>query len=139
MDNEDAIELALDGYVRGERASYLHGRDLSDKNPSGSPAEARIRLSASEKQDLCYFKEIRTALEGAGNDRELAVWEDRIKHGKDGSLVTKLAAHGGIIDDGMNDVLGTIEDMSQEDWKRLRRQRLLQRSNRSPRDRPEQK
>ncbi|HMO24411.1 MAG TPA: hypothetical protein PKC98_25900, partial [Candidatus Melainabacteria bacterium] len=74
----------------------------------------------SEKQDLAYFNKIRKALEGAGNDRELAVWEDRIEHGKDGSLLTKLAAHGGIIDDGMNDVLGTIEDMSEQDWKRLK-------------------
>lgn len=120
MDNEDAIELALDGMSKSERASYLHGRDLSDKNPASSPAKPESELSASDKQDLAYFKKIRTALEGAGNDRELAVWEDRIEHGKDGSLVTKLAAHGGIIDDGMNDVLGTIEDMSQEDWKRLK-------------------
>ncbi|MEZ4491057.1 MAG: hypothetical protein R3F51_26095 [Cyanobacteriota/Melainabacteria group bacterium] len=121
MDNEDAIALALDGMSKSERTSYLHGRDLSDKNPSGSPAKPESELSASDKQDLEYFKKIRKALEGAGNDREIAVWEDRIEHGKDGSLVTKLAAHGGIIDDGMNDVLGTIEDMSKEDWNRLRK------------------
>lgn len=118
MDNEDAIELALDGMSAKEKASYLNGRDLSER--SGSQSESVAELSPSEKQDLAYFNKIRNALEGAGNDRELAVWEDRIEHGKDGSLVTKLAAHGGIIDDGMNDVLGTIEDMSEQDWKRLK-------------------
>ncbi|MBI1270817.1 hypothetical protein GC174_10325 [bacterium] len=123
MDNEDAIELALDGMSKSERASYLHGRELSDKSKSESGTGTESELSASDKQDLEYFEKIRKALEGAGNDRELAVWEDRIAHGKDGSLVTKLAAHGGIFDDGMNDVLGTIEDMSEQDWKRLKEDR----------------
>lgn len=123
MDNEAAIELALDGMSKSERASYLSGRDLSERSKSEAGTGTESELSPSEKQDLAYFNKIRNALEGAGNDRELAVWEDRIEHGKEGSLLTKLAAHGGIIDDGMNDVLGTIEDMSNEDWKRLKEDR----------------
>ena len=112
MDNEEAIELALDGMSAREKASYLNGREIKEEGKTG--------LSKQELADLTFYNDIHASLDKAGNEREMATWEDRIQYGKDGSLVTKLAAHGGIIDDDMGEVLGTIEDMSETDWKRLK-------------------
>lgn len=111
-DNEKAIEQALKQMKPEERTNYAEGKKLADKDPA--------TLTDAQKEQVEYYKKVHSALDGAGNDREVAKWEDMITYGKDGSLVSQLAAHGGMIDDGMGKVLGTIEGMSQEDWKRLK-------------------
>lgn len=110
-DNEEAIELTLKSLRPEERRSYLEGKRLAE---SGS-----TDLSQGQKDDLDYYNRLHSAMKGAGNDREMAKWEDMIAN-PDGSLVGKLAEHGGIIDDSVGDVLETIEDMSEEDWKKLK-------------------
>lgn len=111
-DNEDAIEQSLVQMTPAERESYKRGKQLADTDPS--------ILTNAEKEKVDYYNKVHTALDKAGNDREIAKWEDMIVNGKDGSLITKLAAHGGMIDDGMGEVLGTIEDMSKSDWEKLK-------------------
>lgn len=111
-DNEKAIEDSIGKMSKQERESYAEGKKLADKDPA--------TLNDAQKEQVEYYKKVHAALDGAANDREMAKWEDMITYGKDGSLVSKLAAHGGMIDDGMGKVLGTIEGMSQEDWKRLK-------------------
>lgn len=113
-DNEEAIEQALGQMSDAERAKYLQGKRLADSKADVSS------LNAADKEGLDYYQKLRTAMEGAGNERELARWEDLIKTGKEGSLVGQLAKHGGIFDDSMDSVLGTIEGMSKKDWERLK-------------------
>lgn len=112
-DNEEAIEASLAQMSAAERQSYMAGQKLAGAGDASA-------LNPADKANLEYYNKVHTALDNAGNERELAKWEDIIANGKDGSLVTKLAAHGGIIDDGMNKVLGTIEDMPKADWDRLK-------------------
>jgi len=112
-DNEEAIEASLAQMSAAERQSYMAGQKLA----GASDASA---LNPADKANLEYYNKVHTALDNAGNEREIAKWEDIIANGKDGSLVTKLAAHGGMFDDGMGKVLGTIESMPKEDWERLK-------------------
>ncbi|MBK9279066.1 MAG: LysM peptidoglycan-binding domain-containing protein [Candidatus Obscuribacter sp.] len=112
-DNEEAIEQALGQMTQAERQSYAAGKKLAE-------AGEGTTLSDSDKASLEYYNKVHGAMENAGNEREVAKWEDIINHGKDGSLVTKLAAHGGMFDDSMDDVLTTIENMPKEDWQRLK-------------------
>jgi hypothetical protein len=95
-----------------EKQSYAAGQKLA----SGDTAN----LNPADKANLEYYNKVHSALDKAGNEREVAKWEDMIATGKDGSLVTRLAAHGGMFDDGMGKVLGTIESMPKEDWERLK-------------------
>src|SRR4030095_11388117 len=58
------------------------------------------------------------ALVGAGNETEVAAWEDMIDV-EGGSMISRLADHAGnVYDDSMGDVLSDIEGagMSDEDW-----------------------
>ncbi len=111
-DNEAAIEASLNQMTAAEKQSYAAGQKLA-----GADAAS---LNPADKANLEYYNKVHTALGKAGDEREVAKWEDMIATGKDGSLVTRLAAHGGMFDDGMNKVLGTIEDMPKEDWERLK-------------------
>ncbi|MBP9090364.1 LysM peptidoglycan-binding domain-containing protein [bacterium] len=111
-DNEEAIEASLAQMSAAEKQSYMAGQKLA----SGDTAN----LNSADKANLEYYNKIHSALDAAGNEREVAKWEDMIATGKDGSLVTRLAAHGGMFDDGMGKVLGTIESMPKEDWERLK-------------------
>jgi len=114
-DNEEAIELSLAQMTAAERKSYADGKVLA---AAGGDA---TKLAPADKESFDYYNKVHTALDKAGNDREMAKWEDLIASGKDGSLVNKLAAHGGMIDDSMDKYLGTIEDMSKSDWERLKK------------------
>ena len=111
-DNEEAIEASLGQMSAAEKQSYAAGQKLA----TGDTAN----LNPADKANLEYYNKVHSALDKAGNEREVAKWEDMIATGKDGSLVTRLAAHGGMLDDGMGKVLGTIEDMPKEDWERLK-------------------
>ncbi len=111
-DNEDAIVASIGQMNAAERQSYAAGQKLAGADGAS--------LNPADKANVEYYNKVHSALDKAGNDREMAKWEDMIATGKDGSLITRLAAHGGIIDDGMNKVLGTIEDMPKEDWDRLK-------------------
>ncbi|HEY9870198.1 MAG TPA: hypothetical protein V6D08_13610 [Candidatus Obscuribacterales bacterium] len=114
-DNEKAIEKALHDMKPEERQAYLRGRELANNMTPES------ELTEQQKKDLATYKEIRSALEKAGNETELSRWEDMIAY-KDGSLVSKLSMHrGSIYDDSMDDVLGTVENMSKADWERLKK------------------
>ncbi len=114
-DNEAAIELSLAQMTAAERKSYTDGKALSAATSDTS------KLSPVEKDNLDYYNKVRGALDKAGDEREIAKWEDMIASGKDGSLITRLAAHGGMIDDSMDKYLSTIEDMSKSDWEQLKK------------------
>ncbi|MDZ4837323.1 MAG: hypothetical protein SGJ27_26355 [Candidatus Melainabacteria bacterium] len=110
-DNEVAIELAISGISDEQRQSYTRGRSEKDK-----PKEELTPHGASDRE---YYSKVHTALVKAGNEREVKKWEDLIEY-KDGSLVKEVTKHGGMIDDDIGDVLATIENMSEQNWKRLK-------------------
>lgn len=110
-DNEEAIELAINRMTDDERKSYTRGRAEKDK-----PKE---ELTGQSLTDRDFYTRVNSALQNAGNEREMKKWEDLIEF-KDGSLVTEVTKHGGIIDDSIGDVLNTIENMSEDNWKRLK-------------------
>ncbi len=111
-DNEAAIEASLGQMTSAEKQSYAAGQKLAGGDTGN--------LNPADKANLEYYNKVHSALAKAGDEREVAKWEDMIATGKDGSLVTRLAAHGGMFDDGMGKVLGTIEGMPKEDWERLK-------------------
>lgn len=112
-DNEAAIDQTLKTMTDAERQSYKDGRRLAE---SGS---SRDSLSEADRTSLDYYTRIHDSLTRAGNEREVAKWEDLIDN-QEGGLVTRLAAHGGFVDDSLDEVLGTIENMSEEDLARLK-------------------
>lgn len=114
-DNEDAIELSLAQMTAAERKSYADGKALS------ASAGDTTNLSAVDKENLEYYNKVHGALDKAGDEREMAKWEDMIASGREGSLITKLAAHGGMFDDSMDKYLSTIEGMSKSDWELLKK------------------
>lgn len=113
-DNERAIETALETMPQEERQAYLRGRELATGQTDQS------RLSEFQRQDLATYRQLRAALEGAGNSTEIARWEDMIRTGSDQSLIARLMTHrGSIYDDRIDDVMHDIENMSRQDWQRL--------------------
>jgi pSer/pThr/pTyr-binding forkhead associated (FHA) protein/3D (Asp-Asp-Asp) domain-containing protein len=118
-DNEAAIEQSLKTMSDADRKDYLDGRQLT----TGAGSRDLSAMTQEEKNNAQeYYKKTRTALEGAGNDAELCKWEDLIEN-KDGTLVSKLVAHrGSIYDSDMQDVIGTIEDMDESAWERLKKE-----------------
>ncbi|HEY9868244.1 MAG TPA: hypothetical protein V6D08_03695, partial [Candidatus Obscuribacterales bacterium] len=113
-DNEVAIEQTLSSMSAEERQAYLRGKELA------AAGADETGVSEGDRKALETYREIRGALEAVGNTTELARWEDMIAN-PGGSLVSRLAEHAGsIYDSGMQDVLSDIENMSQEDWERLK-------------------
>ncbi|MBZ0187759.1 MAG: annexin, partial [Candidatus Obscuribacterales bacterium] len=110
-DNEAAIEQTLKTMTDEERQSYILGKKLSGSD--------NTNLSPTDKASLDYYNKVHAAMAGAGNEREIAQWEDLITE-KEGGLVSRLAKHGGMFDDGMDEVLRSIEEMTESQWKRIK-------------------
>jgi len=111
-DNEEAIELTLENMTDEQRRSYMDGKKLAN-----TPTEG---LTDAQKADKAYYEKTFKALSAAGNEREVKKWEDMIAT-KGGTLVTKLSKHGGAWDDSIGQVLRTIEDMTEDDWNKLKK------------------
>ncbi len=113
-DNEKAIEQSIAEMTAEQRKAYLDGRNLANGKEAPGLNQEQKALALKTYQD------INSALIDAGNENEVAKWGDQIAN-KGGSLVSRLAAHrGSIYDDSMHDVLSTIEEMPEADWKRLK-------------------
>jgi YD repeat-containing protein len=118
-DNETAIETAIGSLSDEERGRYRRGRELVQ----GGADEAS--LSTEDRAAVAYYRDGHAALEGAGNETEVARWEDMIMV-EGGSMISRLAAHAGTVyDDSMDDVLSDIEGAGMSDqawaehWRRL--------------------
>ncbi len=113
-DNEAAIEQSLNDMTAEERQAYARGRELA------ATGADQATLPEGDKQAVETYQKIRAALESAGNVTELAKWEDMIVT-EGGSLVTQLSAHAGTFyDSSTGAVISDIENMSQQDWERLK-------------------
>ncbi len=113
-DNERAIETSLRTMSQEDRDAYFRGRDLANR------AGGESGLSQEQRRDVATYRQIHSALEGAGNSTEIARWEDMIRT-RDGGLVSRLMTHrGSIYDDRLDDVIRDIENIGEQDWQRLR-------------------
>ncbi len=110
-DNEKAIEATLLNMTRDQRDLYLIGRELAQHNIEGD--------TDSDKAASRFYKDLHQQLTGAGNGTEVLKWEDMILHA-DRTLVSHLADFRGVFDDDEAGVCKSIENMSQEDWIRLK-------------------
>ncbi|HNB21011.1 MAG TPA: hypothetical protein PKZ32_01250 [Candidatus Melainabacteria bacterium] len=122
-DNEEAIEQSLANMSKEERDRYALGKRISNNETLENPVSEAERQKA-----LDYYTKTHEQLKAAAGKwfsgdsqvNELAKWEDMITQ-KGGSLVTQLANHrGNIYDSSMQDVISTVENMSREDWDRLK-------------------
>lgn len=121
-DNEDAIKTALENLTQEERDRYALGKQLSNKESVDS------KITDEEKSKaLAYYEKTHSALKSAAGafttasqTNELAKWEDMITN-RGGGLISRLADHrGAIYDSSTHAVISEVENMSQNDWKRLR-------------------
>lgn len=122
-DNEDAIEQSLANMSKEERDRYALGKRIANNETPETPVS-----EADRKKALDYYTKTHEQLKAAAGKwfsgdsqvNELAKWEDMITQ-KGGSLVTQLANHrGNIYDSSMQDVISTVENMSKDDWERLK-------------------
>ncbi len=121
--NRRGIELALNHMSEQERERYRIGRQLA----RGEQVPATV-TDQQKDEARRYYTETHSALQtaagkwwsGDSQRNELAKWEDLILC-PGGSLVGRLAVHrGDIYNSSMNDVISSVEEMSEADWKRLR-------------------
>ncbi|MBX9693059.1 MAG: hypothetical protein K2Z81_11790, partial [Cyanobacteria bacterium] len=115
-DNEKAIETSLKQMPDLDRARYVYGRHISS---SISKQEERT-LTKEQARDLSFYRQVRHQIENAGNATERLMWEDQVEF-KGGSIVTALGRHNHFfMDSHMDDVLHTLETISEPDWVRLK-------------------
>lgn len=115
-DNEEAIELALNGMTSEERRLYLAGRSLaSGEGPAG--------LSQEEIEHAKqYYDRLHAALVDAGNATETAKWEGLIVTGE-GSLIASIAEHKGVFyDSSAEDIAKDVKDMGRSDWESFKKE-----------------
>ncbi|MBI4532426.1 MAG: hypothetical protein HY711_00650, partial [Candidatus Melainabacteria bacterium] len=114
-DSEKGIEFALFTMDDADRQLFFRGRELVLE-------QSNTTWSDSDRQAVEHYNGLHAALVSAGNETEVARWEDMIAV-QGGSLVSKLWQHKGIVfDDNVHDVLSTVESMSEKDWQYLRDQ-----------------
>lgn len=122
-DNEAAIERTVSNMTETDRLRYLDGRDMvMNRNDSSTANDGtrgdHVRTEAEQKAVDFYLK-LNEELKDAGNETEVKRWEDLIQH-RGGSLVGVLAGHRGVFNDDEAGVYKSIENMSKEDWLRLK-------------------
>lgn len=118
-DNNKGIELALSRMTDAERSDYRIGRSLKgDVTPLSDADKERLsKMSEGEKTAArAKHTEIRNSLEAAGNDTELARWENMIDK-KGGSFVAALDKHRGYLwNDSAADIGNSVANMSKKEW-----------------------
>jgi|GEM_PF-5944588 len=85
--NKEAIEHSLSRMTLEQKAQYSRGSDLSNTVPeyvamgrgSRPNTEGFNRLTAEQKADLTYYRQVHHALDSAGNKTDLAKWDGEIK------------------------------------------------------------
>lgn len=120
-DNEKAIDAALKGMTDTERQAYINGKAVAEKLPESKQlsADSYNSLKEQEKSDFDQYRQVHDALKKVGNGSEVLRWDDLIVN-KDQTLVGKLAAHGGIINDRVDSLMVDIENMKKSDFDRLK-------------------
>lgn len=118
FDDKGAIKDAAKNATDEERKAFATGRDLvmSGKQPS----------TDDERQSVEFYNRIHKAFDDAGDRRETAEYEANLLYGPN-SLIAQMAethSNGGPFGigsgHGRQDIFSKVENLSEEDWKRLR-------------------
>ncbi|MBX9691844.1 MAG: hypothetical protein K2Z81_05625 [Cyanobacteria bacterium] len=113
-DNEKAIETTISQMSDFDRQLYADGKTVVQSG------QADDQLSHEQLKAVDFYKRLHDALKTGGNATEMLMWEDQIRF-KNGSLVTDLGRHNHFfMDSAIDDVLRTIENMTEKDWQRLK-------------------
>lgn len=123
MDNTKGIELALSRMSESERSDYRIGRHLKEtargqeSTLSGSDQERLNKMSLTERNSVLEkHTSLRSSLEAAGNDTELARWESQINR-RGGSIASELDKHRGTFwNDSAQEIGTSLENMSKKQW-----------------------
>lgn len=117
--NKDNIELAAKNATKEERALFIKGRELvlDNQKPSGKEGEEAIE----------YYNKLHAVFDKAGSERERAIWEDQLIHGRP-TIITEMArvhsdGHGPLkwgVGHNKDNLFKVVEGLSEEDWKLLR-------------------
>ncbi len=107
FDNKDAISNAAEHATDAERQLFAKGQQLAQAG--GEPQ------SEEDKNALAFYNSLHSAFAKAGNDNEPLKWEDRLLHGKDGSVISQI-----LDSESKEDRYTAIESLSQKDWERLK-------------------
>lgn len=112
--NKQGVELALQKMTADERQMYINGKSIAE----GKPSDAANKLSPEEQTKASqYYDKMHTALTAAGNNTDLAKWEDAIANNGQGSFVSRMAAHRGMLwNDNADSVANDIRNMTEQDW-----------------------
>lgn len=114
------VDAAIDKMTPAQKRAYLAGKQFERLSP-----EELSRLTGADRENWLYYKEINDEMRRVTltyTDWKIARWEDRIRHGAEGSLVTRILDHGGVFANSFNDTIisNTIDNMSLEDFNRAR-------------------
>ena len=123
--NRDGITQALTHAGADEKELFAKGEKIA-KTVGNDQTKAQ-HLANDDKNALAFYQKIHQALESAGSEREVGVWEAQLL-GQSGEFVSKLASTH---DDGWklvhwfsghdkNELLAKVEGLSQQDWQHFR-------------------
>lgn len=112
------VDAAIDNMTQEQRKSYFAGKVFEQKSP-----EEIAKLTGADKENWLYYRSIKDQMKDAPltyTAWKVARWEDRIKYGKEGSLVTRLLEHQGNIANSFADTIisTSIDNISEADFKR---------------------
>lgn len=112
------VDAAIDKMTPEQRKSYFAGKAFEQKS-----SEDIAKLTGVDRENWLYYKLIKEQMKDAPltyTAWKVARWEDRIKYGKEGSLITKLLEHQGNIYNSFADTIisTSIDNMSEADFKR---------------------
>lgn len=118
--NKDNIELAARNATKAERDQFIRGRELALDN--------RVPASEEEKKALEYYSNLHSVFDRAGSERERAIWEDQLVHGR-ATIISDMArihsdGHGPFkwgVGHDKDDLYKIVEGLSKEDWTLLRK------------------
>ncbi len=114
--NKEGVENAIKNMSDEDRRQYEIGKALASKQPIAADLNAGNMTDSDKKHAEYVYNSTHSALTGAGNDNQVAKWEDEIGN-KNGTLVGKLAEHKGTIyNDGKADILKSVSGMSKADF-----------------------
>lgn len=115
--NKDDITRAMEHATEQDRRDFELGESI--KLGGRKPA------NADEQRALDFYNNVDNALHGAGNDREVALWEAKLRDNE--SVIKNILESR---DDGgwfgwgahtdKNKLYGAVENMSREDWEYLK-------------------
>lgn len=120
--NTDEITRAVNNASPDERAQFARGEVLQQQINKGENPQ----LNAQDTKALEFYKSLKEALDYGGTDRQTALWEAKLV--KSESVIQNVlearsesGPHGIIGKTDQNKLFSSVENLSEEDWNRFKR------------------